>query len=362
MKRRNLISLLLLLALSFGSITLYKNVSLSDRRQPSVKKHPVFWLSDKKLVLMTENDLVVRNIEAENVEEILFAMPEEFRETDSFKIGGCFTPSLWRLGWWRNRVGGKSSNTSSYEIYISNGSVTGFQKLPSNFPSVINPSDCSLVKLFGNEGLMASPKANYPPIKSRVRNTLFSAQEAQNVRVGSDWGFTIIEYENEGGAQRIELEPPADNTFRWDRWSRVVRAVNSPRYLFYGAGGDLGGKPDRWPMVTWIADLEQNTATRVELPRGNWVKAYSEKAGCYLVGCGVFRPLDLYLVGSKIYGHAWGIGYPSKVQGIYAFDLEAPDQPWKDVVRGVVAQPITFSPNGCKLAYAAPDLTVLDLC
>lgn len=362
MTKHKLISLLLLLVVSFGSFSLYKIFLPWVEHQTTVEGRPVFWLSETELVLLADKNVIVRTLDFSVSEEVIFEMPEEFESTDSFHSDGCFTDSLWRLGWWRSSRTGRSSDTSNYEIYVADGNITGFQRLPPDIRKKINPFDCLLVNPIGDEGLMASSKANFPPIKFEVRNALFSAQDAQNVRLGSDFGTTVIEYENDGGDHRLELKAPAENSFRWDRWSRVERAVTGPRYLFYGAGVDLGGKPDRWPMVTWLTDLEQNTATRVELPKGPWVREYSEKLKCFSCGCGCYRKLDLYPVGSKIYGHVWGIGYPPSVQGIYSFDLSSPENTWEEVVSGVSAKSVSFSRSGCKLAYATSELIVLDLC
>ena len=115
-------------------------------------------------------------------------------------------------------------------------------------------------------------------------------------------------------------------------------------------------------MTVWLADFDAHTVTELDLPIGHWVADHPERPRCFSCGCGCYRRADLHLVGSRIYAHVRGIGFPRSVRGLYVLDLADEVLGWQGLIEGVDLRAPVFSPSGCRVAYQADRIRDMNLC
>lgn len=359
MKNKFIFLLVFTLIATFGLFSVFSRATSPSQENEA----PVFWLSDTELVVLTDQAIILRKLNSQASDEVVFTLPKDFNGTSRYQKNSCFSDTMWHVRWSLDTEDfGRRYDELRYEVQVHDGRVTHFEKKSPDIGMTINPFDCSVVEDVGHGGVVASSKDQSSATKFQSSNTVFSPDDAQYVRIAHDDGTTLIGYETQGIEHQIEIEVPIDNRVRWNRSLDVVRSNTQPSYLFYRKGRDFNAKPDAWPMIAWLADLELHTATRIEIPAGPWVGEHKERLRCFSCGCGCYRRLDLFLVNDKIYGHASGIGYPKKVQGIYRLDEMSSARGWTPIVTGTAAASVTFSKSGCKLAYIDPSLVVLDIC
>ncbi|MEP5729323.1 MAG: hypothetical protein ABJL67_08095 [Sulfitobacter sp.] len=316
---------------------------------------PTFWLSEEELLLIGQNDIVKRSFDHEPNVDVLFRMPQELADNHVFHRAICVSENLWAVGLTKQE-GSMRTGGGMLFIEVADADISRYERRSVTLGETTNPFDCKAVSNYGVEVTVPATRPKAADIKSKIQRSLVSSKDAQNLHLANDLGQSVIDYEKAGKKHRIILGAQGP---RPNQWSKVTKDHGTPRYLFYPGDSDHGGKPEKWPMTVWIADFDRHTARSLELPMGPWVGDHPERLRCFSCGCGCYREQVLYLIGSKIYAHVWGIGYPKSARAIFVYDLNSTGTDWRRVTnRGNILSPV-FSESGCKLAYFEDELKTL---
>ncbi len=326
-------------------------------RQPQVTSQPVVWETNNQLILLGEHEIVRHYLSDEDRDEILFSVPIEERAHTRL-TGGCFSPNKWLF-----RV------QTDYADQMVISSVT-FHEFTNGIESSVSvgqrpyyesPFDCNEVT-GAKPGKIRSIKDPANDLPSTIRPFLFAPTDAAYNFSAVDNGKLIVETESVFGNRRFELMA-SDRGDQWNStfsWVNSVRDGQSSRYLLHRDHQRDPGDPKWWPKSAWAVDLSDGSINSLSLPPGPWVG--NLKSGCFSCGCGCYRNVDLYMSNNEVYVHVWGYPYSANIQGIYALRFKSGAANWQQVVSGVVAHPIVFAPDGCRVAIARPGLEVHHVC
>ena len=333
----------------------------ASRRSESPGAWPVLFVSEDEFLVQTKTELVLwRSNELKSLNAV-FEIPKDPDGKLVFVQSGCFGTDHWILRTKMETEEG-SKGGPSFFVQVSERNIVDVDTVESvRLEPKINRIDCDRIEVSGQSKMIVkNPRFGHADLEAWEQPTIFSIGHAQNVHTAADFGALVIEYKKEGKTYRQTFEGEWHRDFSRPK---VVNEVNTPIYWLQDrrASSD-GGNPDNWPRATWRFDIEANEVEQFELPAGPWVGDHDERLACFSCGCGCYREVNFVSAGDTLVAHVSGIGFPSKVQGIYALSYREKPNEWRRMFKGVVSSRPIASPSGCKLVFNAPQIKQLDLC
>ena len=341
--------------------------TFSDRRIPVSGRQPVYWISNDEFLIVDKSELYAFNTNSSE-ERLVYDAADDISKNVRINPRSCFSEGRWSLFLDEVKHSESGATSISFDKYRAN-----FDFKNSGEPLVSigkgrtqnleqNRTDCRLVEGFHQNHKRAASlpgtDIETSKIKTKFSRAVFSQVHAHETIVGFDGSGKFLEIPFFANRHVHKFDQSGANNSRL----RVEKDRSSNSYLISPFLTDGVKWDGSWAGNVLIVDFDNQTTKEVILPAGPWDEKLDEVFGCFSCGCGCYRNTFLYLVNRDIYLHTNGRGFPLNAQGIFRMQVDDRKPRWEQVIEGALDNPLTFSPNGCRVAFAYPEIRVEELC
>jgi hypothetical protein len=338
----------------------------TDKRSATVPiESPLRWLDDETLLSFEEGSLYLRKQGATRREIYTLAPPANMFSSAS----ACISQNLWWLSTWQITATGSGMHG------FSNGPVSlAVGADPGGWISVLEttqhgrfakpvPISCmedekhqtdddylrsGRISVDGKSYFLGLPGA-YD--ESRLHSELTSAPRGGRLYLNArPRGLVTID------GKKLSLHEFPDEyveTFGFSpstQWGYALWDRSLERVLFVQSAclPVVDGESCTRKALWLTPELEP--LSTVQIPGESLVEIKSGY-NCFSCGCGCYSHQNIYVEGGNIYAHVWGYPVANNQRGIYQL-VQAPSGPqWEKIVSGRPQPPLSFSPDGNKVAY-----------
>lgn len=333
---------------------------LPNGEQPKVTYEPIHWLTNDTLVIAGPKALYRGEIG--DFEDMEILVDPGFGDNYSIEFDryrSCFSPELWAI-YLKFRPKKFTPYKSSELLLIDPTNFEMVHNLNNQLDNrfVYDPSDCSLQEIDHKTSDEFNNVNKTRDLKVKYSQKAFELDDARYSKYVVVDGTGFIATDKHNNAETIQLK----SVLPKDIWEGHYASKDhgSGNYLLHNGTG-IHDNP-----YLWLLDIQSGTNNLIDVPPGPWdIDGLDEMVStthCFSCGCGCYRKLQYYLVNGRIFGHIFEWGFPRKIQGLYELTNYLENPEWKIVLPGVMKSPLMFSPDGCKVAYADPEIGIKNLC